>query len=221
MSNPRTNIDGGNSAPSEKGKGPAIASTNMSHSTVLVPPLGQFLLSMLLQTAGLVAAVAFGVFAILSVKVAETGNDLTYNGTMYANKQAAEASELATAANRLALLTLCLSNDLRIPDNSSACARVIDTATIIIPDLAASLFPPSPTSQSTPSNPTEPGSGSSSTGGVIGITIGVVVAIIFLGGLLLFHRRIRSICQTHGKGRKVAQTFRALFMDTRLITKEG
>ena len=69
---------------------------------------------MLLQTAGLVAAVAFGVFAILSVKVAETGNDLTYNGTMYANKQAAEASELATAANRLALLTLCLSNDLRV-----------------------------------------------------------------------------------------------------------
>lgn len=114
MSNPRTNIDGGNSAPSEKGKGPAIASTNMSHSTVLVPPLGQFLLSMLLQTAGLVAAVAFGVFAILSVKVAETGNDLTYNGTMYANKQAAEASGLATAANRLALLTLCLSNDLRV-----------------------------------------------------------------------------------------------------------
>jgi uncharacterized protein YoxC len=44
---------------------------------------------MLLQTAGIVAAVAFGVFAILSVKVAKeantlakTANELTYDGMM-------------------------------------------------------------------------------------------------------------------------------------------
>jgi hypothetical protein len=121
MSNPKANIDDGNSEPSEKAQGSAIASTKVSQSTVLVPPLGQFLLSMILQTAGLIAAVAFGVFAILSVKVAKeantlakTANDLTYNGMMYANNQADEASELATAANRLALLTLCLSNDSRV-----------------------------------------------------------------------------------------------------------
>jgi hypothetical protein len=130
MSDPRANIDDGISVPSEKAQGSALASTKVSQNTVLVPPLGQFLISMLLQTAGFVAAVAFGVFAILSVKVAKesnalakNANDLTYNGTMYANNQAAEASKLATAANRLALLTLCLSNDSRVCLRSTVLAQ--------------------------------------------------------------------------------------------------
>lgn len=238
MSNPRANIDEGNSVPREKAKGTAITSTKVSHSTVLVPPLGQFLLSMLLQTAGLVAAVAFGVFAILSVKVAKeantlakTANDLTYNGMVYANKQADKASELATAANRLALLMLCLSNDSRI-SNSSACARVIDTATLIIPDLATSLFPPGLTGNPTivPTDDAPPtGSASGSSGArigmILGIIIGVVVTAVFLGWLLLFRRRRNrstrnSSSQAQAKDHAVAKTFRALFMDTRLITKE-
>ena len=133
MSNLRANIDDGNRVPGEKAQGSTIASTRVSKSTVLVPPLGQFLLSMLLQTAGLVAAVAFGVFAILSVKVAKeanilakTANDLTYNGMMYASNQADEASELATAANRLALLTLCLSNDSRVCSLSTVLAWLLN-----------------------------------------------------------------------------------------------
>jgi hypothetical protein len=130
MSDPRANIDDGNSVPSEKAQGSALAGTKVSQNTVLVPPLGQFLISMLLQTAGFVAAVAFGVFAILSVKVAKesnalakNANDLTYNGTMYANNQSDEASKLATAANRLALLTLCLSNDSRVCLRSTVLAQ--------------------------------------------------------------------------------------------------
>lgn len=240
MSNLRANIDDGNRVPGEKAQGSTITSTKVSQSTVLVPPLGQFLLSMLLQTAGLVAAVAFGVFAILSVKVAKeanilakTANDLTYNGTMYANNQADEASKLATAANRLALLTLCLLNDSRI-SNSSTCARVIDTATSTMSDLAASLFPPGSTASGRPtSQPTSaahpPGAKSGLSrariGMIIGVAIGVVVTVVFLGWLLLFRRRCNrstrnSDSQARGNESTVSQTFRALFMDTRLVTKE-
>lgn len=61
-------------------------------------------------------------------------------------------------------------------------------------------------------------------GMILGIAIGIVVTVVFLGWLLLLRRRNRSTrnsdSQAHGKDRTVSQTFRALFMDTRLVTKE-
>jgi hypothetical protein len=85
-----------------------------------------------------------------------------------------------------------------------------------------------PTSQPT-SGAHPPGATSGLSGArrgmIIGIVIGVVVTVVFLGWLLLFRRRCNrftrnSGSQAHGKDRTVSQTFRALFMDTRLITKE-
>ena len=62
----------------------------------LTPPLGQFIISTVLSVAGLVAAVAFGVFAILSVRLSQDANAQTF------------------AQNQLALLGLCVGdNDVR------------------------------------------------------------------------------------------------------------
>jgi NhaP-type Na+/H+ or K+/H+ antiporter len=64
----------------------------------LSPPLGQFVVNITLQVAGFVAAVAFGVFAIKSVRMADTSN-----------RYAAQALEQSIVANRLAMLSVCLS----------------------------------------------------------------------------------------------------------------
>lgn len=106
--------DHGRAQISEKPKVGSTLGTHTSRTSVLVPPLGQFLLSMLLQTAGLAAAVAFGVFAVKSVILAEDANSKADGANSAADKQAKDASELAMAANRLALLTLCLADSPQV-----------------------------------------------------------------------------------------------------------
>ncbi len=69
-----------------------------SLEATLSPPLGQFVVNITLQVAGFVAAVAFGVFAIKSVRMADTSN-----------RYAAQALEQSIVANRLAMLSVCLS----------------------------------------------------------------------------------------------------------------
>jgi hypothetical protein len=64
----------------------------------LSPPLGQFVINSSLQAAALLAAVAFGVFAIRSVRMAQT-----------ANLYAAQALNQSIIANGLALVSICLS----------------------------------------------------------------------------------------------------------------
>jgi hypothetical protein len=65
----------------------------------LSPPIGQFFINSLLQGAGFVAAIAFGIYAVKSVRVGNT-----------ANQYASEAVLQAVTANQLALLAVCLSN---------------------------------------------------------------------------------------------------------------
>jgi CBS domain containing-hemolysin-like protein len=64
----------------------------------LSPPLGQFFINMTMQIAGFVAAVAFGVFAIKSVQMADTSN-----------RYAGQALNQSIIANKLAMLSVCLS----------------------------------------------------------------------------------------------------------------
>lgn len=74
--------------------------TGVEVGQVLKPPIGRFAINVALQVAGIIAAVAFGVFAIKAVTV---GNQ--------ANGYASEAMELAKMANQLTLLTICLTSN--------------------------------------------------------------------------------------------------------------
>lgn len=67
-----------------------------SHVTRLSPPVGQFVINTLLQIAGFVAAIAFGIYAVQSVKVGK------------------DANQWADIANQLALLDLCMSSDNQV-----------------------------------------------------------------------------------------------------------
>lgn len=93
---------------------------------VLKPPIGRFVINVALQVAGIIAAVAFGVFAIKAVTV---GNQ--------ANGYASQAMELAKMANQLTLLTLCLSsNSVRIETpsiqgNAANCFRLFSPRMLI------------------------------------------------------------------------------------------
>jgi hypothetical protein len=66
--------------------------------STISPPVGQFIINMLLQVAAFAAAIAFGIFAVKSVMVGNLANG-------YAN----QAVRLAVTANQLAMLSLCLS----------------------------------------------------------------------------------------------------------------
>lgn len=67
--------------------------------STISPPVGQFIINMLLQVAAFAAAIAFGIFAVKSVTVGNLANG-------YAN----QAARLAVTANQLAMLSLCLSS---------------------------------------------------------------------------------------------------------------
>ncbi|MDI1485545.1 MAG: hypothetical protein OHK93_000683 [Ramalina farinacea] len=68
--------------------------------TTLSPPLGQFFINTFLQAFGVAAAIAFGVFAVESVRQAEV-----------ANGYAAKALEQARVANEVAMLAICMSGN--------------------------------------------------------------------------------------------------------------
>lgn len=71
-----------------------------SPPTTLSPPLGQFFINAFLQAFGVAAAIAFGVFAVESVRQAEV-----------ANGYAAKALEQARVANEVAMLAICMSGN--------------------------------------------------------------------------------------------------------------
>lgn len=79
----------------------------------LRPPLVQFVVNLILQIAAFAAAIAFGVFAVKSVREAVEAN-------AYAERalDAAQAAlDAANAANKLTLLTLCLSSESTVGPN--------------------------------------------------------------------------------------------------------
>ena len=61
-------------------------------NATLSPPLGQFFINTILNIAGLVAAISFGVFAIISVRLAQQQN------------------AQSIAQNQLSLMGLCVGN---------------------------------------------------------------------------------------------------------------
>lgn len=65
----------------------------------LTPPLGKFLIELAFELAGLAAVVAFGVYAVKSVTVANRGNSFSDLALLQ-----------ALISNQLTLLTLCLSS---------------------------------------------------------------------------------------------------------------
>ena len=85
----------------------------------LSPPVGQFVISTLLNVAGFAAAIAFGVFAVRSVSLANKSIDVAHQGNTYASKAndlassaneiAATANDQSVIANQVALIGLCLS----------------------------------------------------------------------------------------------------------------
>ena len=66
----------------------------------LSPPLGQFVINVILQIAGFAAAISFGVFAVKSVTVAIQSENL-----------ANAALEQALLANQVALINLCATGN--------------------------------------------------------------------------------------------------------------
>ena len=74
-----------------------------SAAVTLSSPIGQHVVNVILQLAGIVAAISFGYFAVQSVQIANRAN--------------AEAH----LANQIAIYALCNSNN-NIPVNSSRCA---------------------------------------------------------------------------------------------------
>jgi hypothetical protein len=80
-----------------------LRSQSLQRVATLSPPAGQFLINTLLQAAGIAAAIAFGVYAVRSVRV---GNS--------ANQYADQAVRQAVTANQLAILAVCLSNGTQV-----------------------------------------------------------------------------------------------------------
>ena len=76
--------------------------------STISPPIGQFIINMLLQVAAFAAAIAFGIFAVKSVRVGYLANP-------YAN----QAVELAATANQLAMLSLCLSSGNQVREREN------------------------------------------------------------------------------------------------------
>jgi len=91
------------------------------------PPLGQFFINALLQIAGFVAAIAFGIYAVKSVTVGNSANQYANQAVqqavtanqfanqavqqaMTANQLANQAVLQAVTANQLAILAMCLSS---------------------------------------------------------------------------------------------------------------
>jgi hypothetical protein len=69
----------------------SVTAASSKRSSIILPAPGQFVINSLLQVAGFIAAIAFGIYAVRSVHVRK------------------EANSDSTTANQLAILSLCLS----------------------------------------------------------------------------------------------------------------
>jgi hypothetical protein len=144
--------------------------TPLLHEQILdiKQPVAQFVINTLLQLLAFAITVAFGVYAIRSVRMAVEGNDYAKRANDYAdrangyakkanvyaerandyakraNEYAETALEQARLANQLTLLALCMS----VTDNATqtttsfdtTCSLVLGAARSSLPQMAASLF---------------------------------------------------------------------------------
>lgn len=84
-------------------KEPKSGTAQTSHAieeSELKPPIFQFIVNLILQIAAFAVAIAFGIYAVKSVREAAVANN-------YAN----QALNTATAANKLTLLALCMTSN--------------------------------------------------------------------------------------------------------------
>ncbi|KAL8822666.1 MAG: hypothetical protein Q9191_006598 [Dirinaria sp. TL-2023a] len=108
----------------------AFAAATQPHhpitNAILSPPPGEFFINLILQVIGIVAAIAFGVFAVQSLNVAKTANTLTR-----------QALEEARIANQAAMLSLCTQATDNVP---SFCGRVLGNENLAFQSQVTSLF---------------------------------------------------------------------------------
>ena len=88
---------------SEKGSLKSSHASAAPQVATLSPPVGQFVINLLLQIAAFAAAIAFGIYAVKSVTV---GND--------ANQLASVAVKQAVTSNQLAMVAVCLSTQNQV-----------------------------------------------------------------------------------------------------------
>lgn len=86
---------------------PLFQSPNSSKqiTATLTPPVGQFWVNFSLQLIAIVAAIAFGIFAVKSVNVGIEANGLA----SLSNRYAVGAIDAARTANQLALVAVCMA----------------------------------------------------------------------------------------------------------------
>ncbi len=104
-----TNIKDGSGEKSETR--PAIAPGFPITTATLTPPLGQFVINLLLQLAGIVAAIAFGIFAVESLNVAK------------------QANIEARIANQVAILGICTQVRFETPVYTTKSSQLADAVT--------------------------------------------------------------------------------------------
>ncbi|KAI9760410.1 MAG: hypothetical protein M4579_001706 [Chaenotheca gracillima] len=123
----------------------------------LSPPLGQFVINIMIQLAGFAAAIAFGIFAVRSVSLSN------------------EAIQQANLSNQVALLSICVSSagtlaDLQI---SELCSQVLADAALILPAVVSSSFPKATTTTPTSRSTTVTGSPKSGSPSSVGSGAGL------------------------------------------------
>lgn len=110
--------------------GQPFAPSNQQHhpitNAILTPPPGEFFINLVLQVAGIVAAIAFGVFAVESVNVAKIANTL-----------AKQAIEEGRVANQVAMLALCTQATDNTP---SFCGRILGNENSVLQSEVTALF---------------------------------------------------------------------------------
>ena len=116
-----TGLTASSPEPSKTNGQPSTPSYPHHHAitnAILSPPLGEFFINLLLQVAGIVAAIAFGVFAVESLRVAKDANTL-----------ATQAIEEARVANQVAMLALCTQVRMLLSKEGKIAARTNSSKT--------------------------------------------------------------------------------------------
>lgn len=133
--------------PEDEKKKDRIELQSLPLNGVLRQPTGQFVINIFLQIAAFAAAIAFGIFAIKSVRIASQANELANQANdiaRRANVFADEAIGQAWLANQFTLIALCLSTDADVDIIREGCTAVINSAASVLRDTASSLFPAEP-----------------------------------------------------------------------------
>ncbi|KAG8530611.1 uncharacterized protein KY384_004649 [Bacidia gigantensis] len=86
----------------------------------LSPPVGQFIISAILQLAAFAVAISFGIFAVKSVRIANA-----------ANQYASQALRETQLSNRIALLAICASATDHDSNLSDFCEKALGTDYVV------------------------------------------------------------------------------------------